>query len=163
MAIAASTTKQQDHLVIGLDPSLLQKTLADEAATDSFWLRDARFSHAAHAIESSSSAANDTKGGGKNILAAVKGAASSPAEALALVKGYFAEKLARMLMLAAGVVDPESGSIASYGIDSMIGAELRNWIFKEFRIDIPFQQLLAPTLMIAAFARQVVAAQGIKL
>ncbi|EHK21941.1 uncharacterized protein TRIVIDRAFT_222611 [Trichoderma virens Gv29-8] len=30
------------------------------------------------------------------------------------------------------------------GIDSMIGAELRNWIFKEYMIDVPFQQLLGP-------------------
>lgn len=34
--------------------------------------------------------------------------------------------------------------VAKYGLDSMIGAELRNWIFKEYALDIPFQQLLGP-------------------
>jgi len=43
----------------------------------------------------------------------------------------------------------------------MIGAELRNWIFKELGLDIPFQQLLSPTLTIAKFAIEVCAKQGI--
>ena len=66
-----------------------------------------------------------------------------------------------MLMLDTVDIDPEVGSIASYGIDSMIGAELRNWIFKEYGMDVPFQQLLEPTLTIAKFAGQVCAAKGI--
>ncbi|KAI1503395.1 KR domain-containing protein [Biscogniauxia marginata] len=141
-----------DHVVAGLDPALLQKAVADEAATDSFWLEDARFSHAAHAIQSSKESGGGA--GGQSVLAMIKGAAT-PAVAGAIAAEHFAEKLARMLLLPRDEVDPDSGSIASYGIDSMIGAELRNWIFKEYRFDIPFQQLLAPTLTINKFAKQV--------
>lgn len=142
-----------DHIVVGLDPALLQKAVADDAATDSFWLEDARFSHAAHAMRS----AKDATGGGasgQNILAMIKGAAS-PQDAVAVASAHFVEKLARMLLLPKDEVDPNSGSIASYGIDSMIGAELRNWIFKEYRFDIPFQQLLAPSLTINKFSMRV--------
>jgi hypothetical protein len=64
-------------------------------------------------------------------------------------------------LLARDEFDPQARSIASYGIDSGIGAELRNWIFKEYRIDIPFQQLLAPTLTIAKFATQACESVGI--
>lgn len=53
--------------------------------------------------------------------------------------------------------------VAKYGLDSMIGAELRNWIFKEYALDIPFQQLLGPTLMIKKFAIRVCANQGVML
>ncbi|KAK0635862.1 KR domain-containing protein [Bombardia bombarda] len=147
-----------DHVVIGLDPALLQKAVADEAATDSFWLEDARFSHVVHAMNSSTD--TGASGGGQNVLAAIK-SAPTPADALQIVQKHFIEKLARMLLLVEDEVDPNSGSIASYGIDSMIGAELRNWIFKEFRMDIPFQQLLAPTLIISKFSKQVLETVGI--
>jgi hypothetical protein len=40
----------------------------------------------------------------------------------------------------------EGPSIGAYGLDSMIGAELRNWLFKEFGLNIAFQDLLATTL-----------------
>ncbi|KAH8195857.1 hypothetical protein TruAng_009987 [Truncatella angustata] len=42
-----------DHVVIGLDPALWQKAVPDGAATDSFWLKDARCSHVASYIDSS--------------------------------------------------------------------------------------------------------------
>jgi hypothetical protein len=149
-----------DHIVIGLDPALLQKAAVDEdTATGSFWLEDARFSHVVHAMDSS----NDSAGGSgaiKSVLAAIK-AAATPAEAAALAAVHFVGKLARLLMLAEDDVDPASGSIASYGIDSMIGVDLRNWIFKEFRMDIPFQQLLAPALTIDKLSVRLCAHNGI--
>ncbi|KAK2596504.1 hypothetical protein N8I77_013391 [Diaporthe amygdali] len=156
-----------DHVVVGLDASKLQGAVNDPVATDSFWLQDARFSHAAHDINASSGeGGGDGSGGGgssaQSILATMK-AAASPAEAVACASSHLADKLARMLMLDAGEFDePDARSIAAYGIDSMIGAELRGWIFREFRLDIPFQQLLAPTLTLTKFARQVCESQGIE-
>ncbi len=148
------TRKQMvDHLVIGLDPALLQRAVADEAATDKFWTEDVRFGHAVHSMRNAKDASGD--GAGVSEQMAVR-AAGSPEERVTLVSEHFATKLGRMLMLADDTVDPLSGSIESYGIDSMIGAELRNWIFKEYRVDIPFQQLLSPTLTIDKFAKQVV-------
>jgi len=32
--------------------------------------------------------------------------------------------------------------VASYGIDSMIAAELRNWLMKMFRLDLSFLELV---------------------
>lgn len=37
----------------------------------------------------------------------------------------------------------------------MIGDELRNWVFLEFAMDVPFQQLLAPKLTMEKFSVQV--------
>ncbi len=148
-----------DHVVVGLEPAKLQKAVNDAAATDSFWLEDARFSHVVHDINSSS---DDTGAGagGQSILATIK-AAATPADAIVAVSEHFTEKLARMLMLSDDDFEADVKSIASYGIDSMIGAELRNWIFKEYRMDVPFQQLLGPTLTITKFAGQVCAFHGI--
>lgn len=150
-----------DHVVVGLDPAKLQKAVNDAAAADSFWLEDIRFSHVAHDMNSS---ADDASGaaGGQSILATVKAAASA-GDAIAAVSEHFIGKLARMLLLSPEDFEADVKSIADYGIDSMIGAELRNWIFKEYRLDIPFQQLLGPTLTITKFAMQVCLNQGIAL
>lgn len=37
--------------------------------------------------------------------------------------------------------DPEGAFVGSYGLDSMIGAELRKWLFKEVGLDTGFQVL----------------------
>ncbi|KAI1766894.1 putative polyketide synthase [Hypoxylon sp. FL1150] len=154
------TNSSTDHIVVGLDPSRLQKAISDAGAADSFWTEDIRFSQVVHDMNSS---AEDAAGaGGQSILSAIK-AAVTPAEAVGAVTEHFIGKLARMLLLDPGEFDPDAKSIADYGIDSMIGAELRNWIFKEYRMDVPFQQLLGPTLTITKFAHQVCSNHGIAL
>lgn len=161
----AGLVSTADHVVIGLDPMLLHKAAADAGSDGeldaSFWANDSRFSHLVQAVQGSSSAGTGG-GAGVSILATAK-AAASPAEAVALVEAHFIHKMATMLMMDEESFDAAAGSIASYGIDSMIGAELRNWIFKEFRMDIPFQQLLAPTLTINKFAQQVCSTVDIQI
>lgn len=145
-----------DHLVVGLDPAELVK-VAQETGGDveRFWESDVRFSHTVHAMKSRSNDA--AAGGGQSILAALR--TLSVDDAVDAVRQHFIAKLARMLMLNPEDFEEEGRSIASYGIDSMIGAELRNWIFKELGLDISFQQLLGPTLTISKFAEQVCAKQ----
>jgi hypothetical protein len=150
-----------DHVVMGLDPVELRKAVNDPVATDSFWVEDSRFSHVVHQMNGSLSTAIDGEAGQQSILATIK-ASASLAQAVAAVTEHFIGKLVRMLLLDKDVFEPDTKSIASYGIDSMIGAELRNWIFKEYRIDIPFQQLLGPTLTITKFATQICASQGLE-
>lgn len=156
-ALASSQVlgKRSDHFVIGLDPSLLHKAITSSAATDVFYMEDTRFSHLVRAINVSCDS-NDSGSSSQSILNIVR-TAQTLDDAVAAVREHFTEKLARMLLIPEDAFEPHVRSIASYGLDSMIGAELRNWIFKEYRIDIPFQQLLAPTLTITKFAVQVCA------
>ncbi|KAM0813112.1 putative KR domain-containing protein [Seiridium cardinale] len=151
-----------DHVVVGLDPVKLQKAVSDAAVTDSFWLDDARLSHTIHDMNSTIDDAAGSGSSSQSILATVKSAAS-PAEAVDAVTEHFVEKLARMLLLDDDAFEPGVKSIASYGIDSMIGAELRKWIYKEYKIDVPFTQLLGPMLTITKFAAQVCETQGVIL
>ena len=51
--------------------------------------------------------------------------------------------------------DSDGKSIAAYGLDSMIGAELWNWPIKEFGLDMGFQTLLVPTLTFKALSTTV--------
>ncbi|GAB1213228.1 hypothetical protein ATERTT37_002377 [Aspergillus terreus] len=149
-----------DHLVVGLDPGELAKVVR-EAADDvqRFWESNARFRHTVHAMKWQSNDA--AAGGGQSILASLQ--SLSAHEAVGAVRQHFITKLARMLMLSPGDFEEDGRSVASYGIDSMVGAELRNWIFKELGLDISFQQLLGPTLTISKFAGLVCVKHGIKI
>ncbi|KAF5647464.1 polyketide synthase [Fusarium sp. NRRL 52700] len=151
-----------DHLVVGLDPGELHKAKKQaDGDVDVFWAADQRFSILLDTMNQLDGA---NHGGGEvgSILSRVK-AANSPAEAISMVRDHFVSKLARVLLLDVEEFSDESSgrSIASYGIDSMIGAELRNWIFKELGLDIAFQQLLSPSLTIHKFAEIICVSQGI--
>ncbi|KAK0644424.1 lovastatin nonaketide synthase [Cercophora newfieldiana] len=143
-----------DHLVAGMDPALLAATVKEAGDdVDSFWTADPRFNAVVHAMSVSGGGA-----GGENadsVLGALKSGEVAGTDARALVASHMAAKLSRMLMLDPADVRVDEGSIASYGIDSMIGAELRTWIFKEFAVDVPFQQLLGASLTVNKFAELV--------
>ncbi|TVY61224.1 Reducing polyketide synthase DEP5 [Fusarium oxysporum f. sp. cubense] len=151
-----------DHLVVGLDPAELHRARKQaDGDVDAFWAADQRFSILLDSMNQLDGA-NQGDGEAGSILSRVK-AADSPAQAASLVRDHFIAKLARVLLLDVEEFSDESSgrSIASYGIDSMIGAELRNWIFKELGPDIAFQQLLSPSLTIPKFAELICVSQGI--
>ncbi|KAH7309684.1 fatty acid synthase [Stachybotrys elegans] len=148
------------QLVMGLDPSLLARAIDDcgEENVDAFWMADKRFRSLVKDIETVNGGAS--VGGGTSALGSML-AAATPEEAMKIARDEIVGKLSRMLLLDLEVFEGDAGSIASYGIDSMIGAELRNWLFKEFAIEIPFQQLLGPTLTAIKLARQLCVNHGI--
>ncbi|KAK2749193.1 Type I Iterative PKS [Myotisia sp. PD_48] len=152
-----ASSNPSDHIVVGLDPAELQKSINSSDTTDGFWLGDSRFKSIFQAIQSSSSGNSSS---GQSVLGSIKSAAT-PAEAIAITSEHFTEKLIRLLLLDRDEIQPDVRAIADYGVDSMIGVELRNWIFKELGLDIPFQKLLAPTLTITKFSAQVCENQGI--
>ncbi|KAI4159807.1 MAG: hypothetical protein LQ342_006318 [Letrouitia transgressa] len=152
--VTQTSDSPADHVISGLDPAKLQKSISGSETTDAFWIEDLRFKNLVHSISSGDSAA----GGGQSALSTIK-ASKSPAEAVQFVTDYFIEKLARLLLVDLDEFEPDVKPVAEYGLDSMIGAELRNWIFKELALDIPFQQLLGPGLTITKFATQVCANQ----
>ncbi len=57
----------------------------------------------------------------------------------------------------------EGKSIRDYGLDSMIGAELRNWLFKELKLNIAFQELLSATLSFKGLAIRVLEGYTVKV
>lgn len=151
------------QLVIGLDPTLLARAIdnaGEGGDVDPFWMTDKRFRSLVHDIEAVQGGAGARAGGGSSALGSML-AAATPEEAVTIARNELVGKLARMLLLDLEVFEGDAGSIASYGIDSMIGAELRNWIFKEFAMDVPFQQLLGPTLTAVKLARQLCIKHGI--
>lgn len=147
-----------DHVVAGLDPKRLRKAMDDSGAEDSFWMGDERFSLLTNTMSAGSS--DSAQGAGESVISLIK-AAATPAEAVNIVNDHFCAKISRLLLVEMEDFDVDGKSVASYGLDSMIGAELRTWIFKEYQLDIPFQQLLAPSLTISAFSKIVCGTHGI--
>lgn len=80
-----------------------------------------------------------------SILATIQKAANVE-DAVRVATVYIVKWLARLSMVDTESVQLTRKSIASHGLDSMIGAEFRNWTLREFKVNIPFQQLPAGSL-----------------
>lgn len=151
--ISEQTASPTDQLIIGLDPALLAKSVNSTETVDGFWLDDSRFEKLLHSIRKYAGAAGGGgSAGGQSIKGSILSAPSFD-EAVELVVAHFGEKLTRLLLLDPSRIQPEATAIADYGLDSMVGAELRNWIFKNYSLDIPFQQLLSSSMTITKFAK----------
>ena len=140
----------EDHVIVGLDPSLLAVSAAKTDPADVFWLEDARFQSVKVAM-TEKSGGNSSSAAGQSIISIIK-AAKSEDEAVDATTAYLIQRLSRLLMIDASEFQVDAASIGSYGLDSMIGAEFRNWVFREFKMDVPFQRLLAADLTISKFA-----------
>ncbi|OAQ61797.1 polyketide synthase [Pochonia chlamydosporia 170] len=152
VAIIEQADSQNVHgnLIAGLDPVRLEAAITEAGEDiDCFWRSNPRFKSVVRAM-------NEKKGDmaqlGNTILKQLTSGELGGSEARDTVAASMARKLSRMLMIDREDVRVNEGSITSYGIDSMIGAELRTWIFKEFAVDIPFQQLLGAAFTIFKFA-----------
>lgn len=153
VSLVQGSMRSTDHIVLGMDPARLQNSVNKSSATDAFWIDNARFKALTHILNSGRNG-GDGKGSNKTMLSTIKSTATQ-AEAVKLVSDYFVEKLSRVLLIDSSGFGSNDRPIADYGLDSVIGADIRNWIFKELGLDIPFQQLLGPSFTIAKFANEV--------
>lgn len=151
---------------MGLEASRLSETIASASldALDLYWYRDARLCHLRTAIETASKQnASTGPKDAESFTEMVKGALDRGdidvvIRATAL---HIAKRVGIILMIPAVDIDLDGPSIASYGLDSMIGSEMRTWLFKNFGLDYPFQQLLAPTLTFTKLATMVTQSMSI--
>ncbi|KAF2760781.1 hypothetical protein EJ05DRAFT_461353 [Pseudovirgaria hyperparasitica] len=148
-------TQGNDHLIVGLQPKRLaaamESNTTDTEATN--WLRDSRLLRLASMIEAHGSSKGGNIKSNRGIQLSIKNT-DTRADAQKLAEESVIERMSRLLMLELDEVKDGAGSrsVASYGLDSMIGAEFRNWIFREFGVDVVFQKLLAGSLTISGLA-----------
>jgi len=160
-------------IVLGLDPTKLAGTWAaaeaEDMAVETSWMSDdARFSHlrqisdAVLGKDESGGGAKKSGGGGGFAEQVADAHASGGFEAaLVVTAGCIMTKCGSVLMLPADGFELDGRSVASYGLDSMVGAELRNWLFKELGLNIAFQDLLATTLSFRGLSKLVLDGFGI--
>ncbi|KAL4942551.1 hypothetical protein BDV06DRAFT_235394 [Aspergillus oleicola] len=161
------------QVILGLEPVYLAAAVQSTGnePEEAYWFHDARFQHlrsSMGSIKKRTSGSGSGSGGNNstsdsNIASELKAAQAQggASEVLLVISKTIISKLSRMLLVPAEDFEVEGSSVASYGIDSMIGAELRNWLFKLFRFEISFQRLLDSNMSVGALA--VAVAQGMGL
>ncbi len=113
----------------------------DDDGEKRFWMRDARFSHLRlvdrQAVKSLEGGSNDTM-----RLQIVLPDVASLAAAADLVRDALAAKLAKSLMMP--VKDLDTGKpVSTFGVDSLVAVEVRNWIFRECKADVSIFDVLS--------------------
>lgn len=164
------TTEVDDEsqFVMGMEARELARSmmLASEGkqSVDALWYDDVRFCHVRSALDEIVASKNGYGGSDKdNIATSIKEAMSEGVEAaVKVIAKHIAKRLSSILMKPVDGFELDGPSLGSYGLDSMIGTEMRTWLFKEFALDYPFQKLLAPTLTFKGLAKIIAENMGLE-
>ncbi|KAI1820376.1 hypothetical protein F4861DRAFT_533744 [Xylaria intraflava] len=132
----------KNFLVSGLEPAKLAADL--DVHGFRFWLQP-RVGPLLTAIQ------RKTEGSGRGAAGGAKAVLELPDILEATV-----EKFAKTFMIPSDDVDP-SKPLVAYGMDSMIGTALRNWVFSTFGVDIPASDFMGPVLTAQVLAEKIFA------
>lgn len=150
-AVATSLASQPDavytngHLLAGMAPTGLSLQRDRYPIREMSWRYDPRFSLLTSAVERSASDSTNT---------VVLVADDDPAESLL---DRIHKRVGRLLYMAKEDIHVTQ-PMKSYGIDSMVAAELRNWLFSVSKVDVSLLNMLHPSMTIEKLAK--LAAQG---
>ncbi|KAI0451165.1 hypothetical protein F5B21DRAFT_516907 [Xylaria acuta] len=157
------------HLVMGMEAREIGNAIASIKAdgTDPYWLNNARFCHLRAAVEADAARGGSSfesqvgiqEQGFATILETAR--AQGPEAVVTAIATHIMERMSGILMIPVGDFEVEGPSLGSYGLDSMVGTEMRSWLFKEFGLDYSFQKLLSKTLTFGALATVVAKKLGV--
>ncbi|GAW25274.1 putative lovastatin nonaketide synthase [Rosellinia necatrix] len=170
------TVSTPSHLVMGMEAREIGSAVSSikaadgssSSSSDPFWLSNARFCHLRATIE-----ADAARGGGSSSEGRVgvqeqgfattleAAQAQGPEAVVAVLATHIMERMSGILMIPVGDFEVDGPSLGSYGLDSMIGTEMRSWLFKEFGLDYSFQKLLSKTLTFKVLATVVAKTLGL--
>lgn len=115
------------------------------------WFMDPRFGPLA--ITSVSSSTGGDTGEGTAASLASRLSEADAASAPSIIADALVKKTAEILRIPPSEVDP-SRSMYQYGVDSLVALEVRNWITREMKANIPLLNILASVPM-ETFAAQI--------
>ena len=144
---------------LGLEPACLAAAITSSDTTDVYWANDARLNNIRATVDSLTTSGAHKTGSAGNFVASLSG--KTQQEVVQSINEHIIKRCSSILMIPVESFDTENASVGSYGLDSMIGAELRTWLFKELGLEIGFQVLLGPTLTFTALARMVAEQLGL--
>jgi len=105
------------------------------------WFDNPRFSHCI--IESGGMSSGGESGSKKTNVSVREGLASATnaQQAIEIIEGSFASKLASTLQLDDSEVD-RAMPLIDIGVDSLLAVEIRSWFLKELKVDIPVLRII---------------------
>lgn len=146
------------QVIMGMEASELAKSMTSTENINASWYNDVRFCHVRESLDVIIAGSGEGKSSSSDnsITMTIKSAlVEGPEAVVEVIARHIMKRVSSILMIAIDEFELDGLSLASYGLDSMIGTEMRTWLFKEFSLDYPFQLLLAPTLTFRKLARVV--------
>ncbi|KAJ8122943.1 hypothetical protein ONZ43_g990 [Nemania bipapillata] len=123
----ASTTGSQ--IIMGMDPGELARAIHAMPTDnlDLYWIDDARFCHIKAAMETSQKTSKASQAKDSSFAEVLSATLKNEGRegALECIAQHIGKRVATILMLPIDSFELRGPSIASYGLDSMIGAELQ--------------------------------------
>ncbi|KAH8196090.1 hypothetical protein TruAng_009746 [Truncatella angustata] len=151
------------QLILGLEPEAMLVAMEGLDLSDAFWHQDARMRSVRQALEALTAAAGKAggqqDGAGAGFTSTLAGLPEE--EALNAIGLHVIERAARILGSQADSFQLDGVSVASHGVDSMIGVELQSWLFKEFGLRMSVQVLSNPKTTFAGLAKTVAEQIGV--
>lgn len=129
------------HIVMGFEPAALRDVFPKITP---WWKSQARLAPVVVAAEKTAFTEAVAEAGGRKALRdAIKEAGEqSEQEARKVLSEALIVKFADILSMDRDAVDANRG-LGFYGMDSMVAAELRTWLWKELRADVPLLEILS--------------------
>lgn len=144
--ILGGDPNSSNHLITGLEPLRIRSMQSKGFEGSAYFKYDRRFAVIANALENT-----DTTTTANRTVATMgrleQASAESDSQLTRVLSEIYIDKLAKLLLIPLDQIDP-SNSVVMYGMDSMIGGELRNWLYREMRVDLSFLELLSPSITI---------------
>ena len=159
-------TLVRSHLLTGIEFAGLKEQRDRGFEGDNHVLADPRASLFAAAFARSSTttnnAANDATATGlpEEVRKALRDGSSGSGSVLDAVRAVVTKKISNLILLPAEQLAPDR-RLGDFGLDSMLAAEFRTFVFKAFGgVDVPFMTLLAKETSVDGLARLV--AEGLE-
>ena len=149
------------YLLTGLEPTALKRMMAKGFDGGSYIKSDPRFSVLENALTAESASANSGAQEKGVVQVARKFTEAGRTEAISLLLQLFLGKLSSLLLTA--VEDFDVGrSVTDNGLDSMIGSEVRIWLYRELGCDMSFLELSAPGVTISKLIETIFSRLGLE-
>lgn len=138
------------HVLTGLEIIGLQKQREQGFEGKSYLFEDPRVAILTQALESSSSSNASKEGTSFGDTLKTRDKAAISAAVLTII----AEKMGNLLLFPAEKLNGET-KLADFGMDSMLSAEFRTYIFNVFKVEVPFLTLLGKTTTVGSLTEMV--------